>query len=467
MQPPVNVARSMVAAPSRATARIAVKSGLARALLLRTRMKRLVLPLSVSLLAACSTGSPASPAAPDSGGDVSTSGDDGGGGDTGTESDTGTGPTDSGAPVSVTFAYAPQWPGVTKVEVVGGFGQSTDWSKTASFLTLSGSASMYTGTAMLPPGQYLYVFRVTGDDSASNPATYARYSVDPTQPGFASCPMASPTFSKIDNNPCSQLTVTSTGTGTPATPVHVTGSVAVDGAAAQDWMVVLEREEPMSHHYFANRVTVGSAGTFDLIASAGNYRLQVQYPTLLSASDLDRDPGQLAALRRAISASFELGTTPVTVPTPDLGFHDYALFAPSGDAGALPTSFTFETGEARLDVYGGPGDGGVENIGDPWFTSAPTTDGGIVLSAARSTRPRPRRTPPPPARATCGAPSRRSAPTRAWPGPTSRWCCRSSGSERVVASPACASSTGSWARAWGTRRAARSCASTWSRPGTT
>ncbi len=352
---------------------------MARALLLRTRMKRLALSLSVSLLAACSTGNPASPATPDAGGDVATSSDDGGGGDTGAGGDAGTGPADSGAPVSVTFAYAPQWPGVTKVEVVGGFGQSTDWSKTASFLTLSGSAGMYTGTAMLPPGQYLYVFRVTGDASASNPATYARYSVDPAQPGFASCPMASPTFSKIDNNPCSQVTVTSAGTGTPATPVHVTGSVAVDGAAAQGWMVVLEREEPMSHHYFANRVTVGSGGSFDLVASAGHYRLQVQYPTLLSASDLDRDPGQLAALRRAISASFELTTTPVTGPTPDVGFHDYALFAPSGDAGALPTSFTFETGEARLDIYGGPGDGGVVNIGDPWFASAETTDGGSTF----------------------------------------------------------------------------------------
>jgi hypothetical protein len=356
-------------------------------------MKRLVLLLSVALasvpavlLAGCSTGNPASPGAQDAGGDVSTSGDDGGGGgDTGTGSDTGTGPTDSGAPVSVTFAYAPQWPGVTKVEVVGGFGQSTDWSKTASFLTLSGSASMYTGTAMLPPGQYLYVFRVTGDASAATPATYVRYAVDPLQPGFASCPMASPTYSKIDNNPCSQLTVTSTGTGTAATPVHVTGSVSIAGAPAQSWMVVIEREEPMSHHYFANRVTVGSAGTFDLIASAGNYRLQVQYPTLLSASDLDRDPVQLAALRRAISAAFELGTTPVTVPTPDLVFDAYALFSPSGDAGSLPTSFTFETGEARLDVYGGPGDGGVETIGDPWFTSDPTTDGGASFGGSFNT----------------------------------------------------------------------------------
>ena len=59
-------------------------------------------------------------------------------------------------------------------------------------------------------------------------------------------------------------------------------------------MVVLEREEPKSHHYFANRVTVGKDGSFDVLGSAGSYRLQVQYPTLLSATDLDRDPSQLS-----------------------------------------------------------------------------------------------------------------------------------------------------------------------------
>lgn len=364
---------------------------MARGLLRATPMNRLVLSSCVALaglpagpLAGCSTGSPASPTTQDAGGDVSTS-NDGGGGDSGTATDSGTSPTDAGAPVSVTFAYTPQWPGVTKVEVVGGFGQSTDWSKTASLLTLTASGNTYSGTAMLPPGQYLYLFRVTGDASAATPATYQRYAVDPLQPGFASCPAASPTYSKIDDNPCSQVTVTSAGTGTPATPVHVTGSVTVAGAPAQSWMVVIEREEPTSHHYFANRVTVGSAGTFDLVASAGNYRLQVQYPSLLSATDLERDPASLGALRRAISASFLLGTTPLTVPTPDLGFDQYALFAPSGDAGSLPTSFTFETGEARLDVYGGPGDGGVETIGDPWFTSDETTDGGAVFGGTFDT----------------------------------------------------------------------------------
>ena len=343
----------------------------------------LVLPLSVL---ACNGGSPAAPAPPDAASDVSTPPEDSGSsGDSATTSEAG--PVDGGAPVSVTFAYTPQWPGVKTVEVVGGFGQSTDWSKTAALLTLTASGSAFTGSVMLPPGQYLYVFRVTGDASApaAETATYPRYAVDPLDTAFAACPPASPTYSKIDVNPCSQLTVTATGATPPATPVHVTGSVAVDGSAAKDWMVVLEREEPMSHHYFANRVTVGAAGTFDLVASAGNYRLQVQYPTLLSVTDLDRDPGAASALRRAISASFLVGAAPVTVPTPDMGFHDYGVFAPSGDGGSLPTAFTFETGEARLDVYGGPGDGGIISIGNPWFSSSPTTDGGATFDGVFNT----------------------------------------------------------------------------------
>jgi hypothetical protein len=354
-------------------------------------MPRLVLlgPLALCLVgaavAACSGGSAASPPGPEAGADVLTASIDSGGGSDAMTANDSAAPVDAAAPVAVTFSYTPQWPGVKEVEVVGGFGQGTDWSKTASLLTLTQSAGTYSGSVTLPPGVYLYVFRVTGDDSAPAPATYPRYAVDPLDTAFAACPPASPTYSKIDANPCSQLTVTATGATPDAMPVHVTGSVAVDGSAAKDWMVVLEREEPKSHHFFANRVTVGAAGTFDVIASSGNYRLQVQYPTLLSVTDLDRDPASANALRRAISDAFLVGASPVTVPAPDLGFHDYAAFAPSGDGGTLPTAFTFETGEARLDVYGGPGDGGVVDIGDPWFTSALTTDGGAVFGGTFDT----------------------------------------------------------------------------------
>jgi hypothetical protein len=85
-------------------------------------------------------------------------------------------------------------------------------------------------------------------------------------------------------------------------------------------------------------------------------------------------------LRRAISAAFPIGASDLMIPSPDVGFHAYGQFAPTGDGGTLPTQFSFENGtSARLDVYGGPGDGGVVNIGDPWYASGATTDGGAVF----------------------------------------------------------------------------------------
>jgi hypothetical protein len=342
------------------------------------------LTLAALMTLGCSGGNAAQPSSGDGGGlgDASPSEDGGGGSDAPPGDATGGG--DGGAPVSVTFSYTPQWSGVSKVDVVGGFGQASDWSKTQSFLTLTkGAAGAWSGTAMLPPGTYLYVFRVTGDAQAAMPATYPRYAIDPLQTAFAPCPMQSPTYSKIDKNPCSQLAVTATGGPAPATAVHVKGTVMLDGAGASNWMVVLEREETMSsanHHYFANRVTTGSDGSFDLVGSMGHYRLQIQAPTLLSQTDLDRDPTTLNTLRRAISASFPIGSSDLTIPSPDVGFHAYGQFAPTSDGGTLPTQFSFENGTAaRLDVYGGPGDGGVVEIGDPWFASAVTTDGGAAF----------------------------------------------------------------------------------------
>lgn len=96
-------------------------------------MNRLLLSaLTLSLFGAafafgCSGGSPASPSA---------SNDGGTGGDTSTGDDGSPGPGADGGDAAgpaqtVTFAYQPQWSGVTRVEVVGGFGQPTDWSKTA------------------------------------------------------------------------------------------------------------------------------------------------------------------------------------------------------------------------------------------------------------------------------------------------------------------------------------------------
>jgi hypothetical protein len=331
---------------------------------------------SALALPACATGSPASPSMGEAGAEEAA---EGGGGEDGGTPESSITPMDAraGTPVSVTFSYAPGWSGVTKVEVVGGFGLASDWSKTDSLVTLSASGPTYSGTAMLPPGTYPYLFRVTGDAEAAKPAALVRYAVDPLQTAYAECPPQSPTYSTIDHNPCSQIMVTLSGGPAAASPVHVKGAITVNGAAAKGWMVVLERNEPQSHHFFANRITAGTDGGFDLIGSKGAYRLQVWHPTLLSQNDLERDPTQLLALRRAISDSIPLASSDVTVAAPDLAFHAYGRYAPTVDAGGLPTEFTFESGsEAKLTIYGGPGDGGVVDIGDPWYASALTTDGG-------------------------------------------------------------------------------------------
>jgi hypothetical protein len=297
-------------------------------------------------------------------------------------------PFEAGATTAaITFSYRPGWTGVQKVEVVGGFGLPSDWSKNASFLTLADNGTgNFAGSASLPssPG-YLYLFRVTGDAAATDPKTFTRYAVDPSNAAFSACPSQSPTFSKTDVNPCSALVVPQASLA--PSPIHVKGSLTVDGNSATGWLVVLERDEPMSHHFFANRITVGADGAFDVAGSVGSYRLQALYPTYLSETDLQRDPANLSALRRAISGAFSLRSADLTVTAPDLAFHAYGQFAPAGDGGSLPTVFSFEDGApTRLDVYGGPGDGGIGEIGDPWYSSAPTLDGGTTFDGSFNTK---------------------------------------------------------------------------------
>jgi hypothetical protein len=355
-------------------------------------MNRLALLVSVSVACSagvavglgCSSSSGGSGPSNDAGGggDV-TMGDDGGGGSDGGTSDA-QADADAGPPVQVSFAYKPQWTGVKKVDVVGGFGMTSDWSKKQSFLSLSDDGTgNWKGTGQLPAGTYLYVFRVVGDDDTTQGAAYERYAIDPLETGYAPCPMASPTYSKIDANPCSQVTVPQ---GQAAAPVHVKGSLVSGGTAANGWIVVAEREEKKSHHFFVNRVTTGADGSFDLVASAGSYRLQAQHPAYYKSTDIQIDPTQAKTLRRAISNAFPLMASDITVTAPDLAFDLYGQFAPTGGSATLPTAFTFQSdGPSKLDVYGGPGDGGVVEIGDPWYASTPTVDGGSSFDGVFNT----------------------------------------------------------------------------------
>ena len=282
--------------------------------------------------------------------------------------------------VPVTFTYTPAWSGATSVDVIGGFNQSTDW--TAPLLTLNGSGESFTGTAMLPPGSYPYLFHVAGDsDAGAAAATFERYSIDGTITDFVQCP-AGPTAGN-DPNPCSVMTVPQIAA---PTPFHITGSVVKTGTAVAKLIVLVEREEATSHHFFVNRITTTTSGAYDFTVAPGQYRIQVQHPQYLSKKDSQLDPDTLGLVRRDISTPFAVAAD-VTIPAAEVAFGGYASFTPR-TTGALPTTFTFPSGPAtKLDVYGFGNE-----IGDPWFASTTaittgTTSFDGAFNMAKATQP--------------------------------------------------------------------------------
>jgi hypothetical protein len=273
------------------------------------------------------------------------------------------------APQAVTFSYTPGWSGVVSIDVVGQFGLSTDW--TAPLVTLHDDGSgTWTGTAEVPPGSYPYLFHIVGDSAAGGKAaTYPRYAIDPGDPAYVACPSGSPSYSTMVANPCSQLAVPA---GAAPTLYHVRGTVHVSGAPAASYLVVLERMEMSSHHYFAQRVTTGIDGTYDIAAAPGTYRLQIQHPQYESMTDAQLAPGTLGVLRRQLSSGFAFSTADLAMTTVEMAFASYASFAPTPSAAMpMPTTFAFGTTIAtKLDVYGT----GAE-IGDPWYSGTATTTG--------------------------------------------------------------------------------------------
>jgi hypothetical protein len=336
-------------------------------------------PVALTLLLAACSGSVSNSTAGTGGEAGTTTGTTGGGATTGTTSTGGSTSTGTGgmpAPSMVSFSYKPAWAGVTAVDVIGGFGQATDWDPKNPFVKLTmGSGGTWTGTAILPAGQYPYVFHVTGD--AGGPMGHPPYAVDPTVSAFVACPMASPTYDKNNPNPCSQLTVPQ---GSPDTAQKVTGKVLYGGMPIKGYLVWIERDEAMSHHYFANRVDSAADGTFELDVASGQWRLQVLHPTMASMTDTQREPmiTTLAAQRRAISASFPVKTAGVPMDPVEMEYLGYASFSPTGTVTPVPSATTPTTFEltviasatmARAAVYGTMNGAG-KSIGDPWWESA-------------------------------------------------------------------------------------------------
>jgi hypothetical protein len=302
-----------------------------------------------------------------------------------TTPDAGAPPPDASAPspdasTQYTFSYTPSWSGVTSVEVIGDFGQTGDW--TTPFVTLTANGDTFTGSATLTPGAHMYLFHVVGDADAGAAATkFSRYVFDPASPMFMVCPQASPTYS-TEMNPCSVAQLGSA----PVTQQHVTGKVVLDGAAIAGYLVVLEREEPGSHHFFVDRSTTAADGTYSFSAAPGNYRIQVQYPDIESSTDAAVDPAKMTTLRRSISTAFAVSAD-VTMADAELAFHDYAKLEPRTTA-KLPTTFTLETAtpSPKLDIYGTANHGAGDSIGDPWYASAAVTTGSAAFDGTFTTK---------------------------------------------------------------------------------
>ncbi len=265
------------------------------------------------------------------------------------------------------FRYEPAWTGVTAVTVIGGFGTATDWDPKQPYATLvKGADGAWTAPASLPDGKYPYLFQVTGDDAAS--PTYNRYAMDGASSDFIACPASSPTYGMMNSNPCSLLTLPAPA---PAVIHHVKGLVTYDGVGVGGYLVQLDRDEPMSHHFFENRAVTAADGTFDLLSASASVRIQVLHPTFLNKTDAQRDPVALSALRRALSSSVAIDKN-VKLDAVEVAYHASAANLPVGTT-TLPTTFKISVipgyAQARASVYGS-GQAMIKSIGDPWFSSA-------------------------------------------------------------------------------------------------
>ena len=244
-------------------------------------------------------------------------------------------PPPSGASGQATFCYRPQWPGVTSVEVLGGFGKTTDW--TAPLVTLAAQGDgTWSATVPLTGGPYPYIFRVQGATDISRAVQFA---IDQLNPSFVPAPAASPYKRSV-----SQLTLPQV-----AAPIHhLTGSVVQSGAAQPCFVAMIDVGElrktggaVLSEHGTANFVEIGPDGTFDVPVADGPVLVDVRYPFGLTTTY--PDPMTTASIGDARTgatisgADVALEPTDVTYPT-----SGYAGMTPVGGTTApVPISFAW------------------------------------------------------------------------------------------------------------------------------
>jgi hypothetical protein len=115
--------------------------------------------------------------------------------------------------------------------------------------------------------------------------------------------------------------------------------------------------------------------------------VEVQYPQAFSTSDLARDPRQLKAVKRTISARFQI-TGDMTLNSAEVSYPDYDQMQPVDGGVSLPAHFHFTvipgaTG-ASLALYG---PAGVKIAADPLYSSPvmKTSPADVVFDGGIST----------------------------------------------------------------------------------
>jgi hypothetical protein len=319
-------------------------------------MKRLMLLAAGAWLGCSSSPSAGADGGSDGANDVVTSGD---GGDGGTATDGATNPmglacavtkavvapnacpAPSGASGKVSFCFRAQWAGVTSVDVLGAFGQSTDWTMPFVSLTNDGTGS-FTATASLASGSYPYVFRVSG--SADNLFHSPTFLLDQEATQFTPAPPMSPIGRSLP-------VVTVPQSTTPPALHHLRGKVVYNGEPQPCFSVAVDVGEMykdgggvLSEQSTANYMESGPDGAFDFPIASGPVMAVVRYPFLLTSADAGYPtmPSQIAAMGYARTgsnlAAGDVVLDPVEVSYPAA---DYGKMSPTSGTPSLPTTFTY------------------------------------------------------------------------------------------------------------------------------
>ena len=243
-----------------------------------------------------------------------------------------------------TFCFRPQWPGVTSVDVLGGFGKADDWTNPLVSLVDQHDGT-WTATVAIANGTYPYDFLAHGSTDSVLGAN-ATYVIDQTNPAFVKPPGASKYKRSV-----SLLTVPQ-----PQVAIHhVLGSVTLTGLAQPCFVAqvdVGELRDPQGHliseHGTANFIEIGPDGTFDFPVADGGVLLDVKYPFGLTASY--PDPMTTPSVGVARSSATVAGADVTLTPT-DVTYmtSSYAAMTPVAGTQTLPIAFAWTLGSDSAD----------------------------------------------------------------------------------------------------------------------